>query len=204
MTIGVVRPRQAFAMLALTLALGLATGTKLIAGENQDENQEPFRKTFVAFAVVGGNIATGRAGTVTMTITRWTTDAERQQLASILVEEGSSELTDALNDQEETGFIRVPRSPSYRLRYAREFRQGGQRRIILATDRPIGFREARNNPRLSDYSISIIELVVDEEGDGEGVIIVGAELDFNAETRTIEIEGYASAPVRLLQVRRDD
>ena len=100
MTMAALRTRHVFA----TLAIGLATGMTLAAAGNavghqdQDENQEPFRETFVAFAVVGGNIATGRAGTVTMTITRWTTDAERQQLASILVEEGSSELTDALND----------------------------------------------------------------------------------------------------------
>ena len=46
------------------------------------------------------------------------------------------------------GFIRLPNTIGYDLRYARQVPgEDGGRQILIATDRRIGFQEARNQPR---------------------------------------------------------
>ncbi len=54
------------------------------------------------------------------------------------------------------------------------------------------------------YQITLIELLVDAEGNGEGGVIVGAKIEFDAEERNVTVTSYGSAPVRLTNVRRSD
>ena len=109
-------------------------------------------------------------------------------------------------NQEDVGFIRFPqvqtRFPSVRLRYAREFRQGDQRVIILATDRTIGWVEMMRQPvRTRDARISLIQLTLDADNTGDGVMMVGAELEIDPETNTLSITNVSSQPARLTNVR---
>ena len=92
---------------------------------------------------------------------------QRRHLIETLVEKEPEDLLKALQKQKETGYMRVTGSgagrtrwPSVRLHYAREFRGEGKRVIRLATDRPIGFWEAVQNPssmtipsRLSNFAL---------------------------------------------------
>lgn len=175
--------------------------------------QEEFRETYSAFAVFMGTAnppvaRTGGNATIQISVTRWTTEEERLQLFAALIEKGQGELVRALQKQKETGFVRVvspsPRSgrPSERLRYAREFRQDGKRRLVLALDRPIPFAESVYRPRWRDYDISLITLDLDEEGSGEGQAAVGVRMKVDEEKKVLEIENFGSEPVRLTSVRR--
>ena len=52
------------------------------------------------------------------------------------------------------GSIRTPQTLAWDLRYARQFKlHEGGRRIVLVTDRPIGFREAANSTRTHGLSV---------------------------------------------------
>ena len=140
----------------LLSAILVLTASGMVAWASQDDEE---RETFVAFAVNMSNVGPGGSSTIQITIDRWSTDEERQQLIDALVEEGSEELLKVLQKQEETGFIRGQGAaarlnpfPSTRLRYARDMEVDGKRIIRLATDRPIGFREAVQNPRTMDSS----------------------------------------------------
>ena len=64
------------------------------------------------------------------------------------------------------GYIRTPQTLAWDLRYAHQnpLDEGG-RRIVVATDRPIGFREARNQPRTMDYPFTIVEIRLDKSAD---------------------------------------
>lgn len=191
-------------ILAFTTALSAMTPARA-----QEKKQE-FKETFTAFAIVTGNVATGASTTVQMTITRWSTDAEREQLLSTLIEKGQEKFIDALRDQKENGFIRITgrgagltRFPSQRLRYAREFRDDkGNRTIVLGLDRPISFAEASRNSRSSDYDVTLILLKVDAEGKGEGQMAAGVKLAINKEKKELEIEHYSTEPVRLTNVKK--
>lgn len=49
----------------------------------------------------------------------------------------------------------------------------GGERVVLVTDRRIGFWEAANQPRSIDYPFTVIELRLQADGEGEGKILVG-------------------------------
>ncbi len=166
--------------------------------------QEGERETFIGFAVATSGVARGGTTILNMHIDGWTSDADRERLARAIVGDESSKLVDILRDLDEVGFVQVAGKPGYRLRYARSFEQGGRRRIILATDRPIGLVESMTSTRSLRYQITLIELLVDAEGNGEGAVIVGAKIDFDAEEQSVTVTSYGSAPVRLTNVRRSD
>jgi hypothetical protein len=73
----------------------------------------------------------------------------------------------------------------------------GGRRIVIVTDRYIGFAEARNQPRSIDYPFTLIEIHVDKDGKGEGKFAVATKISFDKKKNTIELENYSSEPVRL-------
>ena len=87
------------------------------------------------------------------------------------VKSGSDELLKQLQKQKSVGTIRTPDSIGYDLRYAHEERtEEGGRRVVIATDRPIGFWEATNRPRTMDYPFTVIQMELDKHGEGKGTM----------------------------------
>jgi hypothetical protein len=192
----VTRPtaRLAFALLLTIPSVGL------LRAQASRELAVPVRLT--AFAVNMSNIATGGANVVDIQIERWSTDEERQKLITTFVEKGPEKLLDALQDLKRIGYIRLPNTLGYDLRYARvvPLDEGGQK-ILIATDRRIGFAEARNQPRTMDYPFTLIEIRLKPDGTGEGKLSVATKITLNKKTKTVELENYSSEPVRLQNVK---
>ena len=96
----------------------------------------------------------GMAGRVLLSVERWTTAKEREDLLRVFKEKGSDKLLDALIDMPKAGYIRFPNTLAWDLRYAYEtpLPEGG-RRVVFVTDRPISGREAVNQPRTTDYPL---------------------------------------------------
>jgi hypothetical protein len=158
---------------------------------------------FTAVAVANNNLQTG-VGTVLISIDRWSTDAERTRLVTTLREKGPEALLDELQDMKPVGRIRTPDSLGYDLHYAQQTRtEEGGRRIVIATDRPIGFWEASRRPRSIDYPFTVIQMQLDRNGHGKGTMSVATKI--RAYDNTIELENFASAPVMLteIQARKD-
>ena len=173
------------------------------------QEDEETRETFSAFAVSMGTVAPGASTTFQFTIDRWTTDEERNELITTVVEKGSEKLIKVLRDQEQTGFVRVTgrgvgrtRFPSVRLYFARDIRTDGGRIIRLATDRPIGMAEAMRNPRTMDYTFSLIEFRLDENNEGDGTLAIGVKMNYDKEKNTLVLENFSSEPVRLTRVHK--
>ena len=156
-----------------------------------------------AFAVNMSGVGRANAGTIDITIERWTTDEERQKLQAVLVEKGGGDdLISALQKvKPRAGFINAPGTLGWDLHYAREIPlPDGARRIVVATDRPMSFWEASNNPRSADYEFLLLEIRLDKEGKGQGKLAAAAKIEYNDVSRTIEIENYGTEPVRLTKV----
>ena len=161
--------------------------------------QNPQEK-FTGFAI---NL-NGRTGTqvVDFTIERWSTDAEREKLLSIIVgkKDPTQPLLDALQDMKKVGYIKTQTTLAWDLRYAREFKgEDGGRRIVLATDRPIAFAEARNQTRTMDYPFTIIEIHLNNENKGEGRILAGTKI-FVDKNKNIVLENYGQQPTRFNEI----
>jgi hypothetical protein len=76
----------------------------------------------------------------------------------------------------------------------------GSRRVILATNRPVSFRELRDNSRRLQYQFTLIEIHIDKSGKGEGKLVPAAKVSWDKEAKKIEIENYNALPVDLLNV----
>jgi len=156
---------------------------------------------FTAMAV---NMDRGAAGTVEIVVNRWSTDAERDRLLSTLMDKGPEKLLDVLQDMPRVGYFRTPDSIGWDLHYARRapMPDGGER-VVLATDRRIGFWEASNRPRSIDYPFTVIELHINADGEGEGTMSLATKITADKENKMIVLENYGTTPVMLKSVRRE-
>ena len=190
-------PKLALAALAISAALGApASGV----------SAQSVNETFTAFAI---NMNSGpKTATVDIKIERWSTDAEREALLSILIEEkdkyrANQALLKALQKMPKAGYIRTPNTLAWDLRSARQNpMDDGSRQIVVGTDRPVGFAEARNQPRTMDYPFTVIEMRLNKEDKGEGKMLAGTQLYIDPKTKNLVLENYGQQPVRLNEIHK--
>jgi hypothetical protein len=181
----------------LCLALAVVLGASA-ASPGQTNGD---KLSFTAVAVANNNLAAG-AGTVLIDVTRWSTPEEARELADTLRQKGPQALLSILQDARPTGTIRTPDSLAYDLRFAnRTPTPEGGSRIVLATDRPIGFWEARSGSRTLDYPFTVVQMEIGADGRGKGTLSVATRIDEADDV--IELENFASAPIMLTEVHAE-
>ena len=170
--------------------------------------------TGVAFAQTNGtperftatamNINNGSAGNIDITVNRWSTDADRDKLMKVLNEKGPEKLVDALQDMPAVGHFGAPGNLSWDIHFARRvpLPEGGER-VVLITDRRIGFWEAANQPRSIDYPFTMIELRLNADGEGEGKLSIATRITSDPEHNIVTLENWDTTPVRLTTVKRE-
>jgi hypothetical protein len=148
----------------------------------------------------------GVAGDIEIAIERWSTDAERQQLLSLVSQStdktgGQDKLVKALQDMKSrVGFIRTPNSMGWDLKYAREAKlPDGKRQIVIATDKPVSFLAVAAGTRTLDYMVSLIEMQFpDGQSKGEGKLL--GQTPISVKNGRLELELFGVEPTRLTQI----
>ena len=180
-------------LLALSLSLAAILAGDAVSAQSNGQPEE-----FTATAIVNNNLRAG-AGRVVVRVERWSSDAERDRLTAALAK-GPDSLLEELRDMKSVGTIRTPDSLGYDLRYARQEKgEDGGRSIVIATDRPIGFWEAANQPRTIDYPFTVLQMELDKNGEGKGTMSIATKII--QRHNTVELENFASAPVMLNEIR---
>lgn len=175
------------------LAIFLALAAGIAASQTTGQPEE-----FNAVAIMSNNLGTA-ADRVIMRVERWSTEAERERVSEAL-NKGNDATLELLRELRPVGTIRTPDSLGYDLRYAhQEPADEGGRRIVLATDRPISFWEARNQPRTIDYPFTFIQMEMGRDGEGKGTLSLMTKVIPRG--KIIELENFASAPVMLSKIR---
>jgi hypothetical protein len=157
------------------------------------------------FTAIAANLTATR-GPMTqllkITIDRWSTDAECNQLTEALKANGQQGLLKALQQLPAIGFIRTPNSLGYELRYARldTLKDGGQRVFVL-TDRYVSFVELTNQSRSLDYPFTMIEMRLKPNGEGDGQMSVATSI--TQADNVLIVENYGVEPIQLTSVRRE-
>lgn len=180
-------------LLGLTALQGAAVGQEAASATVNEE----FEAILTNISNVGGTGLTP----VTIRINRWTSEADDQRLLATLREDGQDAFLNALLDQKPVGSIGTPVSLRYDFFYARQGPlDGGGRRIMLITDRPMRMWERIEAPPSRDYPFTVVELRLDEEGRGSGTLAQLVQLRLIG--NILGIENLATAPMRLSEVKK--
>ncbi|HEX5108251.1 MAG TPA: hypothetical protein VFV95_07385 [Vicinamibacterales bacterium] len=188
---------------ARPIVLATIVATAVMSGLAAQAQNKPER--YLAHAVNLGNAPVRWTSLIVeMAVTRWSTDAERDRLTAILLDDGPNALLKALQDMPRAGYIRTPDSIGYDLRFARKYPgEDGGERVVLATDRYIGFWEATNRPRTIDYPFTVVEMRIGPNGEGEGKMSLFTKIIADKKSHTIVLEDYGTQPVLLQHVRKE-
>ena len=150
-------------------------------------------------------VGAGATANVNIYINSYTSDADIEQYARLLVDGGSDALLKALQKAKSIGKVSLVRRVGFfdlKLIRSRETDTG--RRIIGVCDRPVQFLEAYVSAPSTDYTfgIVILDLKKNDKGKEEGVgeLIYAAKVKL--EDRKVEIENYGAEPARLQGVRK--
>src|SRR5262252_3013380 len=181
--------RTALAAALLVLACGAVFGQKT----------EPVAR----YRAVAASLNLGKASQIDIVIERWSTDQERQQLLTTLQEFGRDKLiAELMKIRPRCGYMRLPNTRGYDLFYARDnVLPDGNHHVVLATNRSVGVSEAATATRSLEYQLTLIELHLDKEGEGEGKLVPAGKITWDNAKKTIEIENWGALPVDLKGVK---
>jgi hypothetical protein len=178
---------------ALVLALALAS-----AGASRASAEDALLR-LRAWAVNLNNGA--RTNTVDIVIERWSTPEEIEKLRGVMIEDRTKLLDAVQKIKPRCGYFRTTNTLGWDVQFAHETQMDdGTRKIVIGTDRPVSFFEARNNPRSRDYEFTLAEIRMPKEGKGQGKAIPAAKLTWDKQKNTLEIENYSREPVRLNEI----
>lgn len=183
-------------ILRLTISLAcLAVATVVVRTQTLGTPER-----FTAAAI---NTNRGAAGNIDIQVDHWSSDAERNKLINALETKGADKLLDVLQDLPVKGNFRAPGQLGWDIRFARHYatEEGGER-VVLATDRPIGFLESANQPRSINYPFTIIEMQLNRDGQGEGKMSLATKVVLDKKKNMITLENFELQPVLLTQVKR--
>ena len=175
--------------------------------------QPPTKENPIRLSAFAVQMEAAAAGVVEVTIERWSTPAERQELVGLVEtatnrEGGQRHLLDALEHiSPRVGFIQTPNSLGWDLKYAHEeLLPDGSRQIVLVTDKPISGLAVMRDPSTVDYPFGLMELRFPPgNSKGEGKML--GQTAVCVTNGRLEIDNYGLEPTRLTEVtehRRKD
>jgi len=156
------------------------------------------------FSAVAVDLDQGSQTPLQIVVERWSSEAQRQRLTDVLLNKGPEKLLEALQDAPKVGYIRSTTSLAWDLHFASHVPgEDGGERIVIATDRPMGYRELWNQSRSVEYPFTIVEMRVDKSGEGDGTMSLATKVIPDKTNNIITLENYGTQRIRLQQVKRE-
>src|SRR5688500_3780056 len=137
-----------WSVVALTVLVPVALSGAIDAGRAQAVAR------FTALAVSPGAPAGQATLPIDIIVTRWSTTAARRLVTTTLLEQGPAKLLGVLKAMPAVGRLTTPGSTGFELRYAIGAKVDSMDRIMILTDRPVGFFEASAGARSLDYPLT--------------------------------------------------
>jgi len=179
----------------ILLAGGISSLTA--SGDGQDAKKKDH---YTAVAVGTGGVAGGGSLSLDIRIEEYTSDEEAMRLVTLLKDEGQDALRLEL-EKIKKGKISPRGQVGTDIAVARLIETETARIIRIFTARPMSFIELRRSGRSRDYPFGLIELMVDRDGNGQGAVVVSAQIKFNKEN-SLELESLGNQYVKLSNVRK--
>jgi hypothetical protein len=180
----------------------LAIGFGTLMSEPGSTAQKKKREHYSATAMGTGGGIGGKTLPLDIYIDEYTTDEEAAELANVLKEGGQDALRRAL-EKLKKGRIAPSGSVGNDIAVIRTKPSGSGKQIILISARVMPWLELYVGGRSTNYNLSWLVLDLDEEGKGQGSVILGAKLQFTEDGK-LDVESYGQQFVRLANIRRWD
>jgi hypothetical protein len=155
---------------------------------------------FTAWAV---NMDRGGTASVDLTVTRWSTAGEIEQLASAFNDRGTDGLVRALAHLPRAGSVRANGGLGLDVQFVQRSSEpdGGQRLFVMA-ERRVGFAELANLAPSADYPLIVLELHVKPDGEGTGTMWPVARINYwDPKTQVVVVDNYTWRPIQLTAVK---
>ncbi len=145
-------------------------------------------------------------GRFTLTLNRWSTEGERDEMLRIARERGTANLLDAFRQTAAVGYLRWPGGLEYSVRYARRVERPDKGAdVVLLVERPlwVWWDTAAKVPSPAEDRFSVVQVRLNADGSGEGRVAPAASIKTDTQLGVL-VADYASRPVLLNDVRRED
>jgi hypothetical protein len=175
----------------------LPGGAAIQSKNKKNAGPEVFRATAkVSTATAGGEAH------VAIEIDRYTAEKDLQTMEQALKSGGSSAFLEALKRAPAVGRFRVA-DQTFTIRWARERPSASGRVISVVTDTPVYFVGAGvpGAKARAGFDVAVVVLNMDSSGVGQGTLAAAARVKPGG-TSGVEVEDYASEPVKLVSVFR--
>ena len=143
----------------------------------------------------------------TLTLNRWSTDAERDRMLEVAEQRGTADVLDAFRETGAIGYVRWPGGLEYAVRYAhRVERPDGGADVALVVERPLWVwwdAPAKTGAAAQgDGRFTVVQLRLNASGQGEGRIATGTSIASDKRLGVL-VSDYDSRPAMLVDVRRE-
>ncbi len=182
----------------LVLAMVSAMATAIVAGaaiQRDPAGQRP--EQFTGSLV---NIERGARSSrpFVLSVDHYATDGEVQRMTGILAAKGPYSLRDELW-KEQVGYLSIGGGIGFPVGAVLSQDTPDGRTIRVFLNRRLSNFEVQNYTRSSKYPFTVVELHLDRNGKGNGVLVGAAQMRLSGDTLTVKSLG--NLPVRLLAVR---
>lgn len=185
-----------------TLIPGLLLAiTSIAIAQSQPETTSAAPEQYSATAVISGGGAPGKSVGVTIFINSYTTNEEVPNYINILKANGQDGIAAAFDNTKGRGRIAIEGAAGNDISFIRQRTVDHMRVVRMATNRNISFPDLTPSPRSRDYKFGIVELHLDQNGNGDGTIMYAAKVKFNKKNDLI-IQHYGETTIHLTNVRR--
>jgi hypothetical protein len=133
-----------------------------------------------------------------LSVDHYADEAEVQRLTGVLAEKGAYSLRDELW-KHSAGYLSIGGRIGLPVAAVLSQETAAGRKLTVVLNRPLSAFEVQYFTRSSKYPFSVLELELDQNGQGEGKLIAAAKMRMRGDTLTIESLG--TQPLRLLAVR---
>ena|ERR1700733_3593761 len=192
--------QKTIAVVAVLVMICLAALT--VRNQVQAQEEKHVHDIYQAQAT-GTETQLGKVVDVNVDIDGYSSDADRQTLIDAFQKGGSKGLSSALARMGPKGRLAVTGTLGYDITYARRISTPDGYRIRALTNRPLSFRELRNDDRSVDYNLSFVELNMNDQPDkSTGILLPAVQFKVDDKTKEIVAEDYRN-PWKLQNIRRN-
>ena len=182
-------------MSKLSMLLGVVVILSAAFAQAQND-----KEAYTAVAIGTGGAVGGKSMPFDFRITRYTTDEEVDQLATLVKEKGPDALRSAM-EKLTAGRINPVGSVGNDIAVARKRQDGSTTIITIVTARIMPFIELYNGGRSKDYPFGFLQVKLNDKGEGTGQIMVAAKIRFDKKKQHYEIESYGNQYIKAVNVR---